>query len=323
MPSRLILALAIVLGIATQGIATLGHAQERTARVMVGFAPGGTADLTGRIIAEFAAPRIGLRAVVETRTGATGMIAAAEVVRSGADGLTVLQCAMGPMTINPELPGTTSPVDPRRDLIGFANVAMSTYGFVVAANGPWRDIPQILAAARERPGRLTYASAGVGTSQQLAGELLKLRTGLDIVHVPYRGAALAVVDILGGRADFMITNLGDVSRQVQGGEMRLLALGDSAGSPLFPNARPMSDFVPDLEMAGWFGLCGARTTPPAMVARWAEAMRAALEDVEVRRRLVENGLTPISEGTDAFNARIAADRIRWGEVIRTARIRAE
>lgn len=313
---------ALVLALTTL-LAMPALAQERTVRVIAGFAAGGTGDLVARLAADAIGPILGARAVVENRTGANGLIAAAEVARSGADGSTVLQCPMGTMTISPELPGAALPIDPRTELTGIANIALSTYGFVVAANGPWRDVPQLLAAARARPAALTYASAGVGSAQHLSGELLRARAGIDVTHVPYRGATPAVVDILGGRADFMITNLGDVMRQIQGGELRLLALGDAGGSPLFPDARPVSAFVPGLEMAGWFGLCGPRSMPPDQVARWAEATRRAIEATAVQRRLLESGLTPRFEGPDAFNARIAADRQRWGEVIRNARIRAE
>lgn len=318
MPSRLILALAILLGIGTHGVA-----QERTVRVIVGFAPGGAGDLVTRLAADAIGPLLGARAVVENRTGANGLIAAAEVARSGTDGNTILQCPMGMMTISPELPGAALPVDPRTELTGIANFALSTYGFVVAGNGPWRDVSQILAAARARPGTLTYASAGVGSAQHLSGELLKARAGLDITHVPYRGATPAVVDILGGRADFMITNLGDVMRQIQGGDLRLLALGDPGGSPMFPMARPVSDFIPGLEMTGWFGLCAPRTMPAEHIARWADATRRALENPVLQRRLLDNGLTPFFEPPAVLNARMVADRQRWGEVIRTARIRAE
>lgn len=308
-------AFAIVLALPAQ-------AQERTVRVISGFAAGGAGDLMARLAADGIGPIMGVRAVVENRTGANGLIGAAEVARSGTDGSTVLQCPMGTMTISPELPGAALPVDPRAELVGIANIALSTYGFVVAANGPWRDVPQLLAAARARPGTLTFASAGVGSAQHLSGELLRARANLDIIHVPYRGATPAVVDILGGRADFMITNLGDVTRQIQGGELRLLALGDPAGSPLFPDARPIGAFVPGLEMAGWFGLCGPRTMPAEHVARWADATRRMLENPTIQRRLLDNGLTPIFEGPEVFNARILADRQRWGEVIRNAGIRA-
>lgn len=298
-------------------------AQDRTIRVISGFAAGGAGDLMARLIAEYVPPLMGARGVVENRTGANGLIGAEVVARSAPDGMTVLQCPMGSMTITPNLPGAALPVDPRTELTGVANVALSTYALVVAANGPHRDAPGLLAAARARPGGLTYASAGVGSAQHLSVELLKARTGLDIVHVPYRGAAVAVIDILGGRTDFMITNLGDVMRQVTGGELRLLALGDDGGSPLFPQVQPVSAFVPGLQMAGWFGICGPKAMREEALARWSDATRRALDNPTFRERLLANGLTPQFEDTRAFNARIANDLRSWGEVIRAAGVRGD
>ncbi|MBR0652306.1 tripartite tricarboxylate transporter substrate binding protein [Roseomonas terrae] len=298
-------------------------AQERTVRVISGYAAGGTGDLMARLIAEYIVPHLGARGVVENRTGANGLIGAEFVARSAPDGMTVLQCPMGTMTITPNLPGVSMPIDPRTELIGVTNVALSTYALVVAARGPHADVPGLLAAARARPGGMTYASAGVGSAQHLSGELLKARAGLDIIHAPYRGGTPAVVDILGGRVDFMITNLGDVMSQVRGGELRVLALGDSAGSPLFAEIRPIAAFVPGLEMAGWFGICGPRGMSEDMLARWSEATRKGLENQAFRERLLANGLTPNFEGPREFNARIATDLQSWGEVIRNAGIRAD
>lgn len=314
---RLLLAAALSLA------ALPALAQDRTIRVISGFAAGGAGDLMARLIAEYVPPQMGARGVVENRTGANGLIGAEVVARSAPDGMTVLQCPMGSMTITPNLPGAALPVDPRTEMTGVANVALSTYALVVAARGPHQDTAGLIAAARARPGGLTYASAGVGSAQHLSVELLKARAGLDIVHVPYRGAAIAIVDILGGRTDFMITNLGDVMRQVTGGELRLLAMGDDAGSPLFPNARPISAAVPGLQMAGWFGICGPKGMSEESLARWSEATRKALENPTFRERLLANGLTPNFEDTRTFNARIASDLRAWGDVIRTTGIRGD
>jgi tripartite-type tricarboxylate transporter receptor subunit TctC len=313
----------ILLAAAAALIALPAMAQDRTIRVISGFAAGGAGDLMARLIAEYVPPLMNARGVVENRTGANGLIGAEVVARAAPDGMTVLQCPMGSMTITPNLPGAPLPVDPRTEMTGVANVALSTYALIVAARGPYQDVPALLAAARARPGGLSYASAGVGSAQHLSGELLKARTGLDIVHVPYRGATPAVVDILGGRIDFMITNLGDVMRQIQGGELRLLALGDDAGSPLFPDARPISAFVPGLQMAGWFGICGPKGMTEDSLARWSDATRRALDNPQFRERLLANGLTPQFEDTRAFNARIARDLASWGEVIRAAGVRGD
>lgn len=313
----------LLAAIAAACIALPAAAQDRTIRVISGYAAGGTGDLMARLIAEYVVPFLGARGVVENRTGANGLIGAEVVARSAPDGLTVLQCPMGTMTITPNLPGVSMPIDPRTELMGVANVALSTYALVVAARGPHQDVPSLLAAARAHPGAMSYASAGVGSAQHLSVELLKARTGLDIVHVPYRGATPAIVDILGGRTEFMITNLGDVMRQVQGGELRLLALGDDGGSPLFPQARPLSAFVPGLQMAGWFGICGPKGMTEDSLARWSDATRRALENPTFRERLLANGLTPHFEDTRAFNARMAEDLRSWGEVIRAAGVRAD
>ncbi|MEI6161216.1 MAG: tripartite tricarboxylate transporter substrate-binding protein, partial [Roseococcus sp.] len=167
------------------------------------------------------------------------------------------------------------------------------------------------------------ASAGVGSAQHLTGARLAAMAGLDLVHVPYRGAAPAALDVIAGRTDLLITNLGDVMRQIQGGELRLLALADAQGVPEFANAPRLSQTVPGLEVAGWFGLCGPRGLSAASIARWAEATERALQDPTLRQRLLENGLTPLVEGPDAFAARMQRDRAAWAEAIRRANIRAD
>jgi tripartite-type tricarboxylate transporter receptor subunit TctC len=147
--------------------------------------------------------------------------------------------------------------------------------------------------------------------------------GLDLVHVPYRGAAPASLDVIAGRTDILITNLGDVVRQIQGGELRLLALADAQGVPEFASAPRLADTVPGLEVAGWFGLCGPRGMPAESIRRWADATELALQDPTLRQRLLDNGLTPTFEGPDAFAARMVRDRQAWGETIRRANIRAD
>jgi tripartite-type tricarboxylate transporter receptor subunit TctC len=302
---------------------TLALAQDRPPRIIAGFAPGGTGDLVARLIAEALAPGLGVRPLVENRTGANGLLAAEAVARGPADGSVLLQCPLGTLTNSPELPGAVLPIDPRTELVPVANIALSSYGAVTGARGPHRTMADVVAAARARPGTISYASAGVGSAQHLTGARLAAMAGLDLVHVAYRGAAPAALDVIAGRADLLITNLGDVVRQIQGGELRLLALADAAGVPEFAAAPRLADTVPGLEVAGWFGLCGPRGMPPEAIRRWAEATEAALRDPATRQRLMENGLTPIFEGPETFAARIARDRLAWGETIRRAGIRAD
>ncbi|WP_206929503.1 Bug family tripartite tricarboxylate transporter substrate binding protein [Roseococcus thiosulfatophilus] len=309
--------------LAGAGLAQAQAPFDRPTRVVVGFAAGGTTDITARVVAEGAAAELGHRAVVDIRTGGSGFIAAEYVVRSRADGGTVLLCPMGPMTISPELPGMNLPIDVGTDLVPIANVARSSYVVVTGANSPYRTLEELIAAARARPGALTYASAGYGAAQHLSGERLKRMAGIDLLHVPYRGAALAAVDVIAGRADLLITNLGDVMGQIKGGQLRLLTMGDRQGWPDFPDAPRLPDIVPGLEVIGWFGICGPRGMPEEAIARWAAAVRAGLEVPLLRQRLLDSGLAPNFEDPATFARTIARDRADWGEVIRAAGIRVE
>lgn len=296
---------------------------ERTPRILGGFAAGGTSDIVNRILAESAATSLGMRPIVEVKTGANGFIAAAEAVRNPPDGHTIVQCSTGLLTITPELPGANMPIDPGRDLIPIANFAHSTQIMVVAANSPYRTVADFLAAARAHPGTLTYASAGIGAVSHLSGARLERMAGVQLVHVPYRGAALGVLDVMAGRADTIITNLGDAAAQIRGGEMRLLAFADGIGSPAHPSIPQIGATVPGYAVSGWFGFCAPRGTPEAIVARWAETIRLATLDATTQRRLSESGLVPRFEGPAAFSATITADRAIWRDVIRAAGIRVE
>lgn len=296
---------------------------DRPLRILGGFTAGGTSDITARLIAEAVTPILEQRVVVENRTGANGFIAAEAVARGPADGSTLYQCAMGTMTISPELPGMAMSIDPRTDLVPVANVALSSYGAVVSARGPYRSMADFIAAARAKPGALTFASAGIGTAQHLTGERLRRLAGIDMLHVAYRGAAPAALDVIAGRADLLITNMGDVVRQIQGGELRLLALSDTAMSTEFPGVPQLSAVVPGLEVAGWFGLCGPRGLSEAVLRRWSGAVEKALRDEKLVRRLADNGLTAHFEDPVRFGQRMEADRRGWGETIRAAGVRAD
>jgi tripartite-type tricarboxylate transporter receptor subunit TctC len=194
---------------------------------------------------------------------------------------------------------------------------------VVKADAPWRDVAAFLAEARAKPGTLTFASSGIGSLSHLSGARLSGLAGVELVHVPYRGAALGILDVIGGRTSTMITNLGDVVRQVQGGELRLLGFADGMGSPLFPDAPLIQATVPGYAISGWFGFCGPRGMPAEALRRWQEAIAAALREPSVQQRLLANGLTPRFEDSATFARTMQADRLVWRETIRAGNIRAE
>lgn len=317
---------ACAMGAAMLLAATNGMAQtalpDRPLRIISGFAPGGSSDTLTRLIADAISPTLGQRVVVENRTGVNGVVTAAYVAQSPPDGSMIYQCSMSTLAITPQLQGATLPLDPGVETVPVANVALSSYGLFVGANAEYRSVADILAAARARPGELTFASPGAGSAQHLSGELMKSLARVDMTHVPYRGTAPAVLDLMAGRIDFMIGNLGDATRQVQSGDLRLLGIGDPTRSPVFPDAPRIADTLPGFDVTGWFGMCGHKDMPDALRQIWANAIGRAMQDATLRKRLEDLGFTPHFENAADFTRRLAADRRTWLAVIRAGNVSA-
>jgi tripartite-type tricarboxylate transporter receptor subunit TctC len=296
---------------------------EREIRFICGFSPGGTCDLLSRLLAEHLRPIFGQSVIVENRTGASGMIGADFVAKAPPDGHTVVLATMAMHTVLPVMPGLRMPFDIDRDLTPIANVA-NIYNILVASQqAPFRTVPELIAYAKANPGKLTYASAGNGTSQHLAGELFKQLAGVDILHVPYRGGAPAIVDIVAGRTDMMFGNMPEFLGQIRGGGLRPIAFGAPRASPLFPGLKLIKDTVPGFEIRNWFGVAGPGGMPPAIVAKWNEALRQVAAQRSFQERMTELGMGIIVGSPEEFLATIAADRARWAEVIQRAGIRAD
>ncbi len=320
---------SILAGAAAAAIAGGAHAQgafpNRDIRILCGFAPGGTADLLSRLIAEFVAPGFGQNVVVETKTGASGMLAADTVAKAAPDGHTVSLATMAMHTILPVMPGVRMPFDVDRDLTPIANVA-NIFNILVASPqsaANFRTIPELIAYGKANPGRLTYASAGNGTSQHLSGELFKKLAGIDMLHVPYRGGAPAIVDIAAGRTDMMFGNMPEFLGQIRGGSLRAMAFGAPRQSPLFPDLPLISQTLPDFVVRNWFGIAGPGNMPAPIVARWNDALRRAAATPEFQRRMTENGMEIIVGSPAEFAETIRADRVRWSGVIAEAGIKAD
>ena len=323
LPAFAAVAAAFAAVLAASSGSSLAAFPEKPPRILVGYAPGGSSDLIARFIADAAAPALGQRILVENRPGINGVLGAEVVVRAPADGYSVFQCPMSTLSITPQLIGVSVPVDPGTELIPISNMALSSYGLVVAAASPHKNMADIVAAARSKPGQVTFASPGPGSAQHLSGELLMRLANLNMQHIAYKGSAPAAVDVMAGRVDFMITNLGDVGRQVQAGQLRLLAQGDPSRFPLFPDLPRIADTVPGFEISGWFGICGPKGMPAEAFARWDESIRTAMQDAAFLKRLQDAGFTPLYEGPAAFARRLETDRKRWGEVIRAGRVGAQ
>lgn len=300
------------------------HAEfpDRPLRIVVGVAPGGAGDFTARLMAEMARSAFRQDVVVENRTGANGAIAAEFVARNGREGYVVMQCPMALLAITPFLPGQRLPIDVAREIVPIANVALTSFVLVVPAQSRFRALEDLLAEARANPGRLTFASAGTGSVQHIAGEMLKRAAGVELVHVPFRGGAPAIVELVAGRIDFMIANLGDVPGQLREGSLRLLALADDRGHPNY-QAEPISRTVPGYSVAAWAGLCGSKDMPSHAITRWAQAIEQGLAQPEIRTKLLDQGLTPYFEAPQALAERLEHDRRAFRDIIQSAGIRAD
>jgi tripartite-type tricarboxylate transporter receptor subunit TctC len=276
-----------------------------------------------RLCAQILTERLGQTAVAENITGAGGVIGAQRVLDAPADGYTLLAGTPGPITINPQLQSRT-PYQPLRDFEPVAFLGGSPAVVIVRRESPIRSLRDLVAQAKAAPGRLTYASAGVGSFAHLSAELLKWRAGIDLTHVPYRGTAPAAADLLGGRVDAMVENYPSVASYIAGGNARVLAIGTVRRSALLPDVPTViEEGVANYESFSWFGLLVRAGTPAATISAINGAINQAVRSPELGRRLAELGVEPVGGTPAEFRAFLEAKIRETGELIRTARITVE
>ena len=292
-------------------------------RFLNGFPPGGTSDLLGRLLAEAIGPIVGQKVIVEQRTGASGFIAAEACARSAPDGHTIFLAPMGVMSVAPVMPGQKLMIDVDKDLTPISNLA-GVYNILVAGqSAPFKTVAELVDYAKKNPGKLTYASSGNGTSQHLSGELFKKLAGVDILHVPYRGGAPAILDMVGGRTTMMFGNMPEFLGQIRGGGLRAVAFGAARPSPLFPALPVISATLPEFKISNWFGVVGPAGQSAEWTAFWNRAITTVARQPKFNQLLTDNGMELLAGTPEEFKATIIADRKKWAEVIQAARIRAD
>lgn len=314
---------AIAIGIAI--VANPAAAQTyptKPVRVVVPFAPGGV-DVTARIIAERLTGSLGQPFVVENRPGAGGSVGAKVVTGSDPDGYTLMFSTPGPVVVSP-LINRNAGYDTLKDFVPVAMVSQSPLLLVVHPSVPARTVKDLVAHAKANPGKVHFPSPGFGTQPHLVGEMFKQLTGVDIVHVPYRGSAPAITDLLAGQMQFYFDNFANVLQHVESGKLRALAVTGDARNPKFPD-------VPTMEQSGyggiaaiyWNGLLAPARTPPAIIAKLNAAVNEALAVPEVRAALQRLGSEPKATTSQEFAAFVADEIQRWGQVVRAAKISVE
>jgi tripartite-type tricarboxylate transporter receptor subunit TctC len=315
---RATLALPLLAAAAT-GAQAQGWSPDRPVRIVVPFAPGGSTDVSARLLAQAISPRLGRPVVVENRAGATSTIGTAEVARAAPDGHTLL-VATSPFVIT-QFAFASLPYDPERDFRAVGQITTAPMMVGVRADLPVNSFAELLALARSRPGTLTYASVGEGSLTHVATELLSQRAGVQMLHVPYRGSGPAMIDLAGGRVDVMLTAEIELLPQIQAGRARILAVATPARLPRFADLPALTEVLPGYRAEFWSGLVVPAATPDAAVARLNAVCNEALAQPDMAARLAELGSTPTPDTPAAFATLLQAERRQWSEAVRTAGIR--
>lgn len=302
-----------------QGYPAQGY-PARPVRLVVGFAPGGSTDISARLIGQWLSERLGQPFVIENRPGAGGNLATETVARAAPDGYTLLQVVPA-NTINPALYEKLN-FDFVRDIAPVASISREPNVMEVHPSLPVKSIPEFIAYAKSNPGKINIASAGAGSSGHLAGELFKLMTGIDMVHVPYRGGAPALTDLLGGRVQAMITAMASSIEHIRAGRLRALGVTTAERSEALPDVPAVGEFVQGYEASAWTGIGAPRDTPAEVVNTLNAAVNAVLAEPKVRARISELGASVFAGSPAGFGKFIIDETEKWAKVIRAANIKA-
>jgi tripartite-type tricarboxylate transporter receptor subunit TctC len=312
------------------GVASI-HALPRAARaqayptrpitVMVFVGPGGTPDIIARVIGQALTQRLGQSVLVENRPGAAGNLALQAVARAPADGYTLLQVAT-PHAINVTL-YEKSPVNVTSDIVPIAGTNYDSFVMLTHPSFPAKTVPEIVAHAKANPGKVNVASAGTANLTHLSAELFRMRTGIDWVHVPFRGTPAAHAALLAGEVQVMFDAVASALPHIQSGALRALGVSATARMQVLPNIPPIGDFVPGYEVTGWLGYGAPKGTPAEIVEKLHREVNAVLADPAINARLLELGSTPRPGSTADFSKLIADETDKWSKVIKFAGLRAD
>ncbi|MFZ0525020.1 MAG: tripartite tricarboxylate transporter substrate binding protein [Xanthobacteraceae bacterium] len=293
----------------------------RPVKIISGYPPGGVVDTYARLIGGALSDRLGRQFIVEDRPGAGGTIAAAEVAKSMADGYTLL------LTTSADAWNATLydklNFDVVRDFAPVATISRGPGVLVVNLSLPAKSVPELIAAARSNPGKITVASAGVGSAPYMYWQLFRSVTGVDMVHVPYHGGGPAITDLLGGQVQVYFGTFASAIQYVRAGKLRALAVTGATRAPALPDVPALAEFLPGYEASIYVGIAAPRGTPAAIVGALHQAINQALADAKMTQRIADLGDAPLVTTTAQFATLVADETEKWRKVIRAANIKAE
>jgi tripartite-type tricarboxylate transporter receptor subunit TctC len=294
---------------------------DRPVHWIVGAPPGGALDFAARLLSQWLSQRLGQTFVVENRTGNGSNLATEMVLRAPPDGYTLLLVGLA-AAVNATLYDNL-PFNFIRDIAPVAPISREPNVMVVHPAVPAKSVPEFIAYAKANPGKINMASSGNGTSVHIAGELFKIMTGVNLIHVPYRGGAPALTDLIGGQVQVMFAIASSSIEYVRIGKLRALAVTTTARSPALPEVPAMSEFVPGYEASTWLGVGVPKNTPAAIINTLNREVNAGISDPEIKERFAALGSTVVAGSPSDFGQQIADETEKWAKVIRAANIRPE
>ncbi len=323
LPRRRFLHLAASV-VAFPAVPSIAQAQiypSRPVKIVVGFPAGGVGDLVARLMARRLAERLGRPFVIEDRPGVAGNIAAELVVRASPDGYTLLELN-APNAINATLYANLN-FDLVRDLAPVAGIMRVPAVMEVNPSFPAKTVPEFIAYAKANPGKINMASGGNGSTPHVYGELFKMMTGVNMIHVPYRGSPMAMTDLLGGQVQVMFDPLPSSIEQIRAGRLRPLAVTTSARLEVLPDVPALSEFVPGYEASGWQGVAAPSATPVEIIDKLNKEIGAVLIEPEMKARIADLGGTTFSTSPAEFAKFVADETEKWAKVVKFAGIKSE
>ena len=297
------------------------YPSRQPVRIVVGFPPGGATDIMARLMGDWLTERLGQQFLVENKPGASGNIGIEIVAKAPADGYTLLT-VVTPVAINPAL-FSNLPFDFMRDIAPVIYLARLAYVVVVNPSVPAATLPELIAYAKANPGKINYGSAGAGTPQNITCELFKMMSGVNLVHVPYKGGAPAVADLVAGHVQVIFAPVSEAIPHIKAGKLRALAVTPAKRLDVFPDVPSVGEFLPGYEATGFAGIGAPKATPAAIIDMLNKELNAGLADPKIKARIEELGGTVVG-GTPAEFEKIIADATeKWAKVIKFAGIKAE
>jgi tripartite-type tricarboxylate transporter receptor subunit TctC len=315
-----LLKVAIVL-LALAAPATADEYPSRPVRLIIPFPPGGSNDVVGRMIATQLSERLGKQVVVDNRAGAGGVIGTEIAVKSPPDGYTLLIVSIA-HAVNPWLYKLN--YDPIKAFAPVAILATGPNVLAVNPSLPVSSVAELVALAKQKPGELQYASAGVGSFQHLGGELFKLTAGVDMLHVPFKGGGPAMIDVIGGHTKVVFSSLVQTTPHLRSGKLKALATGGAERSSILPDVPTVKEAgVPDYEAINWWGIVAPAGTPAAVIEKLRKEIAAVQESAETQKQFVNEGAAVIQMTLPQFAAFMQSEMDKWGRVVKAGKIKAE